>query len=332
LASVLTTQWSTLSTKGNLNNDIGLPLTLFNLTDKHQAAVIEMGANHPGEIAYLTNIAQPTVALITNAGAAHLEGFGSVEGVAHAKGEIYQGLSKDGVAIFNADDQYAHVWRELIGDKQSISFAIDVDADVSCTWSGDIHGSDLAVKTPNGRFKCHINVAGKHNVMNALTATAAALAAGVDLKNIKQGLEAMQSVAGRLQTKPGMSDSNIIDDTYNANPLSLQAALNVLTQSQGEKFLALGDMGELGVDEAQLHADVGRYAAEQGVDVLLAVGPLCANAVQAFGAQGHHFESKATLTGCLRPLLAGNAVVLVKGSRFMAMEDVVRQITKSGEQ
>lgn len=323
LASIFATQWNTLSTRGNLNNDIGLPLTLLTLGEQHQAAVIEMGANHPGEIAYLTQIAKPTVALITNAGAAHLEGFGSVEGVAHAKGEIFQGLASDGCAIINADDNYADLWRTLAKGYRLISVGIDNVADVSCSWNGDVNGSQLSVSTPNGEFECQLKLAGRHNVMNALIAAAAAIAAGVSLEKIKSGLEAVQPVAGRLQIKRGINGASIIDDTYNANPYSLLAALKVLANCDGEKYLALGDMGELGTDTEDLHQQAGQHARESGVDALFAVGNYTRKAVEAFGENGHHFDSQETLIDSLRADLNSEVTLLVKGSRASHMERVV---------
>lgn len=327
LASIFATQWNTLATRGNLNNDIGLPLTLLSLGEHHQAAIIEMGANHPGEIAYLTNIAHPTVALITNAGAAHLEGFGSIEGVAHAKGEIFQGLSSDGYAIINADDKYADVWRTLAANNRQISFGIDNEADVTCSWNGNLHGSQLAISTPMGDIECHLKLAGRHNVMNALTATAASIAAGIGLENIKRGLEAVQAVKGRMQTRRGINGASIIDDTYNANPYSLLAALKVLANCDGEKFLALGDMGELGSDTEALHQQAGRQARECGIDALYAVGNYTRKAVEAFGENGYHFEGQQALIDTLRGDLNSEVTLLVKGSRASRMENIVAAVT-----
>jgi UDP-N-acetylmuramoyl-tripeptide--D-alanyl-D-alanine ligase len=323
LASIFASQWYTLATRGNLNNDIGVPLTLLQLTEQHQAAVIEMGANHPGEIAYLTGLTRPTVALITNAGAAHLEGFGSIAGVAQAKGEIYQGLTDDGVAIINADDDYADLWRQLAGGHRTITFGLDQAADVSCRWRGDAQGSQLVISIPQGELECHLALAGRHNVMNALAAAAAALAAGLGPGHIKRGLENVRPVSGRLQLKSGIKGSSIIDDTYNANPYSLQAALKVLAACEGEKFLALGDMGELGGDAAELHRQAGEQARDYGVDALYAVGEFSRNAVQAFGERAHHFAEQAALIDSLRDDMHADVTLLVKGSRAMHMERVV---------
>lgn len=335
LASIFRIQWETLATQGNLNNNIGLPLTLLKLGKQHQAAVIEMGANHPGEIAYLTGLTKPQVALITNAGAAHLEGFGSVAGVASAKGEIYQGLSDAGVAVINANDEYADLWRELAGKHAVLSFGIANNgtgrdgsgADVTADWTGDVHGSRLTVTTPVGQFECQLALAGRHNVLNALAATAAAVASGVAVDNIRQGLENMQPVAGRLQTRVGLNGARIIDDTYNANPFSLQAALDVLAQCEGKKFLALGDMGELGDDAVVLHARAGQQARDAGVDWLYTIGENARHSVEAFGERARHFDRYEDLVDELRKNLNDDVTLLVKGSRSMHMERVVNVLT-----
>ena len=246
LTAILSVRHPVLATQGNLNNDIGVPLTLFRLSKQHEFAVIEMGANHAGEIAYLTDIAQPDVAIITNAGPAHLEGFGSLEGVAKAKGEIYGGLSETGTAIINADDCFNPLWREYCADHKTLTFALDNDADITASWSVDDKGSLINAKTPAGEVSIHLPLLGRHNVMNALAAIAGTLAAGITLTEIKTGLESLQPVRGRLQIKSGLNGSRVIDDTYNANPASLNAALAVLGDFTGQHFLALGDMGELG--------------------------------------------------------------------------------------
>ena len=332
LLSIFSTQWNTLATRGNLNNDIGLPLTLLSLGSQHQAAVIEMGANHPGEIAYLTKLARPTVALITNAGAAHLEGFGSIEGVAHAKGEIYQGLFDSesvgsAVAVVNADDDYAELWRGFAGDHRIISFGIENTADISCSWEGDVNGSRLNIVTGQGSFDCKLMLAGRHNVMNALAATAASIAAGVSLENIRQGLESMQPVKGRMQARAGVNGARVIDDTYNANPYSLQAALDVMAECEGEKFLALGDMGELGDGAKEMHQQAGRQARSSGVDALYAVGDFSLHAVDVFGDHGYHFDGHDAMIGRLLEDLRTDTTLLVKGSRSMQMERVVDAVT-----
>jgi UDP-N-acetylmuramoyl-tripeptide--D-alanyl-D-alanine ligase len=293
--------------------------------------VIEMGANHHGEIAYLTGLTKPDVALITNAGAAHLEGFGSVAGVASAKGEIYQGLTETGVAVINEDDDYAELWQGLAGSHKILGFGLGVKnghkPDVTAEWSGDEHGSQLVVTTPTGGFECRLALAGQHNVLNALAATAAATAVGVSLENIRQGLENMQPVAGRMQTRVGMNGASIIDDTYNANPYSLQAALDVLALCEGEKYLALGDMGELGDDAVVLHARAGKQARDSGVDRLYAIGDNACNSVEAFGNGAQHFGQYDAMIDALRNDLSDNVTLLVKGSRSMHMERIVEALT-----
>lgn len=323
LASILKQQGEVLVTQGNLNNDIGMPLTLLQLEHKHRYAVIEMGANHPAEIAYLTNIARPSVAVITNAGAAHLEGFGSLEGVAQAKGEIYSGLLADGIAVINADDTYSELWRGLAGTHTCLSFGLDQPADVSAQWQGDASGSDVSISLHGRVIAVRLQLPGRHNVMNALAACAGAIAVGIPEDVIQRGLESMRTVKGRMQAREGMNGALIIDDTYNANPFSLQAALQVLCMHKGKKILVLGDMGELGADASGMHAQAGRLARELGIDVLFATGELSKEAVHAFGEPGMHYADQQSLIAALVRTLDSNVAVLVKGSRFMHMEQVV---------
>jgi len=323
LAAILGEAGPVLATRGNLNNDIGLPLTLLRLRREHRFAVIEMGASHAGEIAYLTGLTRPTVALVTNAGPAHLEGFGSLEGVARAKGELFANLPNDGVAVINADDPFAPLWRELAGKRRCVGFGLQAPAEVSAAWLGDATGTRLSVQHPDGIVEVSLKLPGRHNVMNALAAAAAALAAGADPAMIKHGLERMAPVKGRLETRAGGNGAAVIDDTYNANPLSLRAALEVLGLCRGDKVLVLGDMAELGADAEALHAQAGRQARELGVDRLYAVGPLSRAAADAFGAGGQHFPSEAELVAGLGPELRAGVTLLVKGSRSMHMERVV---------
>ncbi len=330
LASIFAQQGNVLATRGNLNNDIGMPLTLLGMDSRHSSAVIEMGANHAGEIAYLTALAEPTVAIITNAAAAHLEGFGSLEGVANAKGEIFQGLKEDGTAIINADDAFSPLWQELAKDKNILSFGLTHPADITAQWQAGDRGSQLHVITPAGKIKLQLALLGEHNVMNALGAIAAAQAAGIKLKTIKAGLEAMQPVAGRLQLKSGMQGSRIIDDTYNANPASLSAAIEVLAGFAGKHILVLGDMGELGEDAAALHAEAGRFARAHGVDRLYSVGPMAALAADAFGENAQQFDSHEAVSAALEQELAADVTLLVKGSRLSRMERVVQMLAAGG--
>ena len=329
LASIFAQQGNVLATRGNLNNDIGVPLTLLGLDSSHSSAVIEMGANHAGEIAYLTALTKPNVAVITNAASAHLEGFGTLEGVASAKGEIFQGLKDDGTAIINADDEFASLWRELAQDKKVLSFGLQHPADIAARWQAGDRGSQIHVTTSEGKVKLHLALLGEHNVMNALAAIAAAQAAGFTLKTIKAGLEAMQPVAGRLQLKVGIHGSRIIDDTYNANPASLAAAIEVLAGFKGKHILVLGDMGELGDEAKALHAEAGRFARAHGVDALYTVGPMAAAATDAFGEGAQQCDSHEAASKALQQELADDVTVLVKGSRLSQMERVV-QILESG--
>jgi UDP-N-acetylmuramoyl-tripeptide--D-alanyl-D-alanine ligase len=331
LASILRAasgEEAVLATEGNLNNDIGLPLTLLKLRENHRYAVAEMGMNHPGEIAYLTRIAQPTVALINNAGAAHLEGLGSVEAVARAKGEIFLGLGADGVAVINADDAAAVLWKQLAGARRVLTFGLDRPADVSADYVLEPEGSWLQLKTADKEIEFSLAVPGLHNLRNAMAAAAAALAMSVPLNTIAVGLAAFGGVRGRLQIKPGCCGAVIVDDTYNANPASMRAAIGVLAHMPGRKIFVMGDMGELGKDAPSLHAEIGAAARDAGIDAMCALGELSLHAVAAFGSGARHFESAEALGAALRGELQSGTTVLVKGSRFMRMERVVNLLTQ----
>lgn len=312
-----------LATQGNLNNDIGLPLTLFKLHAAHRYAVIEMGMNHPGEISYLTRLAKPSVALVNNALQAHLEGLGSVEAVAHAKGEIFEGLAADGTAIINADDSFAPLWKKLAAPRQILTFGLQGPADVSADYRLDTDSADITLKTPQGHAALRLPVPGLHNVRNALAATAAAVAMGVPLEAVVSGLQAYGGVKGRLQRKPGKQGATLIDDTYNANPASMRAAIDVLAACKGKRVLVLGDMGELGADALPMHGEIGAYAKKAGLDTLLVLGEMSKEMAAGFGDGARHFESPETLAETLQEQLSADTTVLVKGSRFMRMERVV---------
>lgn len=315
-----------LATEGNLNNDIGLPLTLLKLRKTHRHAVIEMGMNHPGEIAYLTRIAKPSVALVNNAGAAHLQGLGSVEAVARAKGEIFEGLAVDGVAVINADDEHATLWKSLAVPRQVLTFGLEQAADVSADYVLEAGSSRLNLRAPNGGIEVHLKVPGLHNVRNALAATAAALAMDIPLPVIAAGLAAFGGVKGRLQRKTGCCGSVVIDDTYNANPASMRAAIGVLAAMPGKRIFVMGDMGELGDDVVELHREIGAEARAAGIDRLYALGEMSGNAVAAFGPGACHFESLDELNESLQKEQDEGTTVLVKGSRFMRMERVVEKL------
>lgn len=325
--SILQQRHNVLATEGNLNNDIGVPLTLLRLTPDHDAAVIEMGANHPKEIEYLTHIAQPTVAVITNAGPAHLEGFGDLDGVARAKGEIYASLTEEDAAIINRDDKYHDYWLSLCAGNNVSTFGINTEADFSAAKQNH----QIVLSTPGGNISVNFHLPGKHNLSNALAATAACSAIGVTLDEVKDGLEAIQGVKGRLQLKQGKSGSRIIDDTYNANPASLTAALEVLKDFPGTHLLALGDMGELGTATEQLHREAGEQARKSGVNKLFAIGKFAKHSVTSFGQHGYVFDDQPSMISEISSNLGNDVTLLVKGSRVMQMENVVNALAANGE-
>ena len=324
LREVTKNEEEVLATKGNYNNDIGMPLTLLKLRATHRYAVIEMGMNHLKEIDYLTRIAKPDVALINNATGAHLQGLGSVEGVALAKGEIFAGLANDGTAIINADDPHVLMWRLLAGTHRVFDFALEHSAAVKGKWTMQGYGGALELRTPAGEMRAQLRVPGEHNARNALAAATAALALQVPLDTIARALENFGGVAGRLQRKDGLHGSTLIDDTYNANPASMRAALEVLAQAMGKRLFVLGDMGELGAGAAQFHREIGIAARELGIEKMFAMGALSAGAVQEFGAGARHFDNVEALYAALDKELDEQTIVLVKGSRFMKMERVVQ--------
>ncbi|MGB5305253.1 MAG: UDP-N-acetylmuramoyl-tripeptide--D-alanyl-D-alanine ligase [Gammaproteobacteria bacterium] len=325
-AAILAQCGRTLSTHGNLNNDIGLPLTLARLGADDRYAVVEMGANHPGEIEYLTAITRPTVAIVTNAGPAHLEGFGDLEGVARAKGELFAGLDPAGVAVINADDRFAALWRGLAAHCEIMTFGIDNPADFQAEWQGDVAGSRIRLTTPAGDTVIQLPLPGRHNVMNALAAAAAAQAAGAGLDVIRAGLESLSPVSGRYHSHHLPGGVVVIDDTYNANPGSLQVALEVLALAPGATWLVLGDMGELGDEEVALHRRAGEQARAAGVQRLYSLGELARAASVAFGDRGRGCATLEELLAVLRRDLAGPVHILVKGSRRMRMERVVEAL------
>ena len=313
-----------LSTEGNLNNDIGMPLTLLRLGREHRYAAIEMGMNHAGELAYLTNIARPDVALVNNALRAHLEGLGSVEAVARAKGEIYAGLGENGIAIINADDAHAELLRELAGNHPVLRFGYSDNADVRI-----LPGDQFALATPAGRIEAALHVPGQHNLRNAAAAASLALALNIPAASIARGLSAYSGVKGRLQIHACILGATLIDDTYNANPDSVLAAIQVLAARPGRRILVLGDMGELGADAAALHREVGERARDAGIERLLCLGELTLHTVAAFGPGGMHFERIEELLAEIECALAPDVSVLVKGSRFMQMERVVKSFQET---
>ncbi len=327
-AAILRISGPVCATRGNLNNEIGVPLTLCDLDAGDHAAVVELGANHRGEIAALTTLARPSVGVVTQCAPAHLEGFGSIEGVARAKGELIEHLPGDAVAVINADDPYAGLWRKLARDRRCMSFGTGADADVRVRSESCATGRRVSLDTPAGEVAIELALPGAHNALNAGAAAAAAIAAGASLDTVREGLAAVRPAKGRLESKRGPRGAEIIDDTYNANPASLQAGLQVLAAKPAPRWLVLGDMAELGVDGASLHAEAGRRARRHGVERLLVVGELGVEAARAFGGGATHFEDRAALVERLREELPDGATVLVKGSRSMAMERVVDAIAE----
>jgi UDP-N-acetylmuramoyl-tripeptide--D-alanyl-D-alanine ligase len=319
-----------LATHGNLNNDIGLPLTLLGLNADHRAAVIEMGMNHPGEIAYLAPRGAPTVALVTNAQRAHLEGMGDLTEVAREKGSIYGGLCAGGIAVINADDAYADLWRDMAAPHAVRDFAIDPrNHSASVRGQVRLHGLEttLALSASEGEAALLLRVPGRHNARNALAAAAACLAAGVPLAAVAAGLEAFRGVKGRLQRRRGRGGAEILDDTYNANPDSVRAAIDVLAATIGRKIFVLGDMGEIGEASGQCHDEIGGHAKSQGIDRLFALGEASQQAVRNFGEGARHFADIDKLIAAVDKELGPQTTVLVKGSRFMKMERVVASLT-----
>jgi len=314
-----------LATSGNLNNAIGMPLMLLRLRSHHRYAVIEMGMNHLGEIRYLTGLAAPTAALINNAGTAHIGELGSREAIAQAKGEIYEGLA-GGIALVNADDAFAGYWRGLNAHRRTIEFGIDRPATVRAAMDGET----LIVSTPEESYRVHVPVPGEHNLRNALAACAGAYALGVPSQAVVSGLGRFEGAKGRLQVKAGKAGARVIDDTYNANPDSMRAAIAVLSRDASPRVLVMGDMGELGADAAALHAELGAEARRAGIERLFTLGDLSADAARAFGGGAQSFQDVDALCAALVPILAPGVSVLVKGSRFMRMERVVQRLVAEG--
>ncbi len=318
-----------LATRGNLNNDLGVPLTLLRANASHKAAVIEMGMNHPGEIALLSAIAQPTIGLVNNAQREHLEFMHSVEAVARENGAVISSLPTDGIAVFPADDTYAGLWKanaKASGKRKILGFGLSGDASVTCSYQPTENGSDMQVKVGDKSFPLRLSVFGAHNVRNALAAIACGLALGIRRNVIVRALEGFAPVSGRLQRKTGKSGAVVIDDTYNANPDSVRAAIDVLALAQAPRMLVLGDMGEVGSEGRQFHTEIGAYARGRGIEHLFTLGELAIHASGAFGARARHANDMEELKQAVAALATANSTVLVKGSRFMKMERVVQHL------
>lgn len=326
-ASILRQKATTLATRGNLNNHIGVPLTLLQLDAEHAYAVIELGANHPGEVAALAAMVVPDIAIVTNAGAEHLEGFGSIEGAARAEGELFAALTSEATAILNVDDAFADLWRDMT-IARVVSFGLGAKADFSAreiSTTESEHGpvTRFMLLCPQGEAVISLPLLGKHNVVNALGAAAAAMTAGADLQHVADGLARMRPVAGRLQWRRTAGGASVIDDSYNANPSSMQAAIDVLASLPGEHWMVMGDMGELGDFSAAAHQELGRYAQAHGVHRLFAFGPWSQLAVKEFGAAASWFADIDELTAALHAELHADVCVLIKGSRSNRLERVV---------
>ena len=330
VASCLSLSEKTLATHGNLNNEIGMPLMLLRLAPEHRYAVIEMGANHAGEIAYLTSLAEPEVVAITNAAPAHLEGFGSLEGVVRAKAEILMDAVRPQFAILNADDESYAFWLAKVTDTTTLSFGFAAAADVRASdVAATESGSTFALHMPDCDLQIDLPLQGAHNVMNACAAAAIACALDIDPGQIKQGLESVRPVTGRLQPVRSTIGATLYDDSYNANPLSVAAAAAFLASQSGDTWLVLGDMAELGSESAALHEQSGNLAKQMGVTHLLATGELSRHTVAAFGSGGQWLASVNDVIDELQRSLSGDEYVLVKGSRSMGMERVVDALRES---
>mgnify|MGYP001304639149 CR=1 FL=1 len=327
--SIFQQSHTVLSTAGNLNNSIGLPLTLLRLQGE-KFAIVEMGASTSGDIQYLTKLTRPNVAILNNAGRAHLEGFGSVEGVARAKAEIIQGLDKNGTFVFNADDKFADLWSSLSREYRQISFGIKNDSLISSKegsytieWNGYEFYCSFEVKTPEENFNVRLHLAGQHNRMNALAAIAASYATKINTSDIKVGLNSLRPIPGRLSPLRGIGDCRLIDDTYNANPDSVIAALDVLKAAPGKRTLILGDLVELGKNQNDHYEELGKYASDAGIDTLITCGEACKHTHEGFFGEAIHFYDKESLINEIGINLSSDDSILIKGSRKSSMNLIV---------
>jgi UDP-N-acetylmuramoyl-tripeptide--D-alanyl-D-alanine ligase len=319
-----------LATRGNLNNEIGVPLTLFRLAPHHSSAVIELGMNHPGEIGRLAHVAAPTIALVNNAQREHQEFMHTVEAVARENGSVLAALPADGVAVFPAHDEFTPVWRELAGARRTLTFGLTKEADVSCSFRPADFGNQIfvSIRRDDGgfdQFYVGLQAAGEHNVRNALAAVACTVAAGIPLERIKEGLDGFAPVSGRLQRKAAANGAVVVDDTYNANPDSVRAAIDVLAGSPAPRVLVLGDMGEVGTQGKEFHEEIAAYAAQKGIEQVLVTGTLA----QHMRASARHFEQFDALLAAVDAAVTPDTTVLIKGSRFMKMERVVQHLIGS---
>ena len=322
----------TLVSHGNFNNDVGLPLSLLKLRDNHEYAVVEIGMNQIGEIEYLANLACPTVAIITNANAAHIEYLQTIDRIAHEKGRILSGLGNDGVAVLNVDDPYFSLWRKAASNRKIVTFGLSGDADIRAEvrFCGLI--SEVEISTPQGSFEVSLRLPGIHNVRNALAAAAAALAAGISLPGIRKGLASTRPIAGRLRLREHRKGGILLDDCYNSNPTSVAAALDVLSNLSGDRRVVLGDMFELGENSDEYHREVGNLARRAGVGRLYGLGTLTRFTVEEFGRGARHYEDRDSLITDLANEIDSTTTLLVKGSRGMQMERIVEQLLNTREE
>ena len=333
IGAILHVNSNALITKANLNNTIGVPLTLLELNESHEFAVIEIGANAPGEIAYSVNLVQPDIALIINATAAHLEGFGDLTGIVRAKGEIIDGLNEGGILLLNADDDNFSQWQQRAGHREVISFSSSgkktADYVAENVQLKGHKGVEFSLKGFDSSFDISLEMLGKHNVANALAAAAVALTVGISPEHVIAGLAGLKAVRGRMSSLQGIKDCWLIDDSYNASPNSFKAAIDVLAAFKGRKVLVIGDMKELGEESTSAHIEVGEYARKSQIDVLLAVGEMSQLSSKQFGASGQHFSEKDQLVLACKSMLNKNTAVLVKGSRGAGMDAVVDSLVLS---
>jgi len=313
-----------LMSQGNFNNDIGLPLSLLNIEKIQKCAVVEMGMNHKGEISYLSKIAKPDIAVITNIAEAHIEFFRSKKGIAKAKSEIFEGLKKDGTAIINRDDEFYSLMKNAAQTKNIISFGLSKKSDI---YPKKTTQGISQIHTPKGSIDIKVKLQGEHNLKNALAAIASTIALKIPLKTIKKGIEAIKPVQGRLEVKKGLNGSILIDDTYNANPESMRAAIDVLSNQEGHKILVVGDMGELGKKAAQYHASIGTYINKKKISDVVGTGPLTKHTINKCSGDAKWFSNKKDLIKYVKSKIKKDSSVLVKGSRFMKMEEVVKGLT-----
>lgn len=332
LAAILSQHHQVIATAGNLNNNLGVPLTLFRIQADTDFAVIEMGANHPGEIAALVKLANPTVALINNVSEAHIEGFGSLDGVARAKAEIFSNLPKQGVGIFNADMPYASQWQITLNSQKSLTFGLDSPADIEAVdCQSHVTSSHFMVELDGVFDYINLPLPGRHNVANALAAIAASTALSIEAQDMIAGLASMESVPHRLQLRQGVQNSTLIDDSYNANPGSYQQAIATLRTFPGQHWLVLGDFGELGDESEHIHTDLGAKAKSAGIQRLLTVGEQSQLANSAFGEGAQHFNDLASIQHYLESALTEQVTCLIKGSRFMQLDKLADALTMNGE-